>query len=173
MMASMHAMIYESKMRKSNAITAFQIIAAVITTTLVFYTYNESILDKSLWACATLASLVSTILSIYLPKSLNMGSVEDYLNAISICSTIKSRIESILYRDQELDSEEYNELVNYIEKQFNSLPKIPDSKFNYLKYKHIQKVMFSRYLDDHSKYPYILSKIRFIISFNRDKKKNV
>ena len=163
-MASMHAMIYESKIRKSNVITAFQIVSAVITTALIFYTYSETLVDKSIWAGATLTSIISTILSFYVPKSLNTGSVEEYLRAISVCSTVKSRIESALCRNQELDLDEYNQLVDYIEKQFNTLPKIPDSKFNHLKYKHNRKVMFSRYLDDHSNYPYLLCKIRFILS---------
>jgi hypothetical protein len=82
----------------------------------------------------------------------SMNQLSRLLNELRTIQKIEDT--SVLNHKIEL----FNELYNQI---FETIPKIPDNKFNSLKARHYKKVELSKFIDKHKGKPFFVIKILF------------
>ena len=87
---------------------------------------------------------------------------EQHLQAINQFSRLLNELRSLLKIEDShvltTKSELFDELYNQINE---TIPKIPDRKFNYLKARHYRKVEISKFIDKHKGKPFFVIRLLF------------
>lgn len=76
----------------------------------------------------------------------------------------------IMWEKNCTDDKQILDYLNETFKNLNNLEQVPENKFHKLKHYHKHKVEFSKFLDDNSRIPYLLCKIKFCFEKIKRKK---
>ncbi len=87
---------------------------------------------------------------------------EQHLQAVNQLSRLLNELRSILKLKDSTVLANKVELFDELYNQTNeTIPKIPDNKFNYLKARHYKKVELSKFIDKQKGKPYFVIKVLF------------
>lgn len=169
MMVSMHSVLHQRYKTKSLFGSIFFLLAAIILNIFTFFDYsyieflgvNEGNAKNILAFVSFLIFLLSVIF--LLVEWSKKG--EQHLQAINQLSRLLNELRAIQSIEEDEIVKHKIELFDELYNQtFDTVPKIPDNKFNTLKAKHYKKVAVSKFIDTHKGKPYLVIRILFFLN---------
>lgn len=175
MMITMHSIMYHRFKAKALISNIFFLITAIILNVFIFFDFEYldflNIKEVSIKYIISISSFTIFLLSVVFMLIEWTKKSERHEQATNQLSRLLNELRMILkIEDDSLlnsKSELFNELYN---QTFETIPKIPDKKFNYLKAKHYQKVELSKFIDNYKGTPFFVIKILFF--YNKTFSKN-
>ncbi|WP_461643350.1 hypothetical protein [Labilibaculum euxinus] len=177
MMISMHSILYQRFKTKSFISSILFLIIAIILNVFTFINYDylsfTGLNISSIKNIISVSSFLIFLLSVIFMLVEWSKRSEQHLQAVNQLSRLLNELRFILnIEDSEAISHKtdlFNELYN---QTHETIPKIPDEKFNYLKARHYQKVEISKFIDKHKGKPYFVIKILFFFDKTFKSKEN-
>jgi len=169
MMITMHSIMHHRYKTKSLIGSIFFLLTAIVLNVFTFFDYSYlsfiGLDENSIKNIIAIVSFVIFLLSVifmlieWSKKSeqhvQSMNQLSRLLNELRTIQKIEDT--SVLNHKTELFDELYNQI-------FETIPKIPDNKFNSLKASHYKKVELSKFIDKHKGKPFFVIKILFFYS---------
>jgi len=175
MMITMHSILHHRYKTKSLIGNIFFLVTAVILNVFTFFDYHYlsflQIQEGNIKNIVAISSFTIFLLSIIFMLVEWAKKSEKHEQAINQLSRLLNELRLI----QKIEDEEalslkidlFNELYN---QSFETIPKIPNNKFNSLKAKHYQKVELSKFIDNHQGKPFFV--IKFLFFYAKKNTKN-
>lgn len=178
MMITMHSIMYHRYKTKSLIGKIFFLITAIILNVFIFFDYSYlsffNVKEDNIRNIVAISSFIIFLFSIIFmlvawakiseKHKLGMNQLSRLLNELRGIMTIED--------DEELSLKVnlFNELYN---QTFETIPTIPDNKFNSLKSKHYKKVELSKFIDNHKGKHFLVIRILFLFNktFTKNEKK--
>lgn len=168
MLITMHSILYHRNKRLALWGNLFLLITAIFLNVFVFFDYEYlkflNLNETSIKTILGIASIVTFALSIvFLIVDWNKKA-EEHKQAINQLSELLNELRYLFKIEDPLvfktKAEMFNSLYNLA---FESIPPIPNNKFNPLKAKHYFKVELSKYIDKNKGVPYSIIRIKFFL----------
>lgn len=167
MMISMHSSLRDKYHRLSQTLNLTLFMSAIILNSLVFASSEHlmklPLFNKNIELIIGLTSIVVffvSILMLIVKWDQKSGNHEEAKNQLS---HLLNECREMFNHPEKISD---MQVIQYSKKysQINSmLIAIPEGSFNRLKYKHLQKMALSKYISDHHKSPYIITRLRFLL----------
>lgn len=177
MMISMHSVLHHRYKTKSLVGSIFFLLTAIILNAFIFFDYDYLEFVGLTTVCikniVSILSFLIFLLSIVFMLVDWSKKGEQHLQAINQLSRILNELRSILRINDSSILKYKSELFDELYNQMNeTIPKIPDRKFNYLKARHYKKVEISKFIDKHKGKPYFVIRILFFFDKTFKSKEN-
>jgi hypothetical protein len=179
MMITMHSIMHHRYKTKSLIGNIFFLITAVILNIFTFFDYQYlSFLQlqadniKNIVAVSSFTIFLLSIIFMLVEWAKRSEKHELAINQLSRLLNELRLIQKIENEDAlSLKLDLFNELYNQC---FETIPKIPNNKFNSLKTKHYQKIELSKFIDENQGKPFFVIKILFFYNktFTKNESKN-
>lgn len=175
MMITMHSILHHRYKTKSLIGNIFFLVTAVILNVFTFFDYHYlsflRIQEENIKSIIALSSFIMFLLSIVFMLIEWAKKSEKHELAVNQLSRLLNELRFI----QKIEDEStlsmkmgmFNELYN---QSFETIPKIPNNKFNSLKSKHYQKVELSKFIESHRGKPFFV--IKFLFFYDKTFTKN-
>ena len=166
-MITMHAIMHDRNQRSGLFFDVLQLLFSTILVSMVFVDPEILSLVKLSTHETSLILGISVIITFFISlvilrvnwkeKSARHGHARDIL------SRLKFECREILNSNKKDNQQVVKEFFKTYSISITDLIKIPESKFNKLKAAHKRKIEFSKFLDQHPKPPYLISRFLFLI----------
>jgi len=175
MMITMHSIMHHRYKIKSLIGNIFFLVTAVILNVFTFFDYKYlSFLQlqadniKNIVAISSFTIFLLSIIFMLVEWAKRSEKHELAINQLSRLLNELRLIQKIENADAlSIKLDLFNELYNL---SFDTIPKIPNNKFNSLKAKHYQKIELSKFIDDHKGKTFFV--IRILFFYNKTFTKN-
>lgn len=177
MMISMHSVLHQRFKTKSLIGSIFFLLAAIILNVFTFFDYRylnflgvEEAHAKNILAIVSFSIFLLSVIFLLVEWS---KKSEQHLQAINQLSRLLNELRAIQSIEESEIVKHKVELFDELYNQtFDTVPKIPDNKFNRLKARHYKKVAVSKFIDKHNGKSYLLIRILFFFktTFAADEK---
>ena len=177
MMISMHSILHHRYKTKSLIGSIFFLLTAIILNAFIFFDYDylsfiglTAVYIKNI---VSISSFLIFLLSIVFMLVDWSKKSEQHLQAINQLSRLLNELRAILNIEDSSILKHKTELFDELYNQTNeTVPKIPDRKFNYLKARHYKKVEISKFIDKHKGKSYFIIRILFFFEKTFKAKEN-
>ena len=166
MMITMHSILHQRFKTKSLIGSIFFLLISIILNVFIFSDYDyisfTGLGIESIKHIIAISSFLIFLLSVIFMLVEWSKKSEQHLQAINQLSRLLNELRSILKLEDSTVLANKVELFDELYNQTNeTIPKIPDNKFNYLKAIHYKKVELSKFIDKQKGKPYFVIKILF------------
>lgn len=177
MMISMHSVLHHRFKFKTLVGNIFFLLTAIILNVFIFFDYDylsfTGLGVTSIKNIVSISSFLIFLLSVVFMLIEWSKKSEQHLQAVNQLSRLINELRSILKIEDSSALTQKSELFDELYNQINeTIPKIPDRKFNNLKAKHYKKVELSKFIDKHKGKPYFVIKILFFFEKTFKSKEN-
>jgi len=177
MMITMHSILHQRFKKKSLVGNIFFLLTAIILNVFIFFdfdylSFTGFSIDKIKNIVAVTSFLIFLLSVVFMLVEWSKKS-EQHLQAINQLSRLLNELRSLLKIENSALLSNKSELFDELYNQVNeTIPKIPDKKFNYLKARHYNKVEISKFIDKHKGKPYFVIRILFFFEKTFKSKEN-
>ena len=166
MMITMHSILHHRFKTKSLFGNIFFLLTAIILNVFIFFdfdylSFTGFSVDRIKNIIAFTSFLIFLLSVIFILVEWSKKS-EQHLQSINQLSRLLNELRSLLKIEDSAILKNKSELFDKLYNQVNeTIPKIPDRKFNYLKARHYKKLEISKFIDKHKGKPYLVIRILF------------
>lgn len=177
MMITMHSILHQRFKTKSLVGNIFFLLTAIILNVFIFFdfdylSFTGFSIDKIKNIVAVTSFLIFLLSVVFMLVEWSKKS-EQHLQAINQLSRLLNELRSLLKIENSALLSNKSELFDELYNQVNeTIPKISDRKFNYLKARHYNKVEISKFIDKHKGKPYFVIRILFFFEKTFKSKEN-
>lgn len=169
MMITMHSILSSRYRRRALIGDIFFLITAIVLNILVFFDLKKVPIivlpENKLQFIINISALIIFLLSIIFMFVEWQKKAARHEQAINQLSRLINELRSILAIEDETAFNTKAAFFNELYVQIcETIPKIPDSQFNRLKARHLQKVELSKFIEQKAGKPYLIIWILFIFS---------
>lgn len=166
MMITMHSVLHHRFKTKSLIGNIFFLLTAIILNVFIFFDFDYlSFTGFSVAKIRNIVAISSFLIFLFSVIFLLVEwskKSEQHLQAINQLSRLLNELRSILNTEDKSKLANKTKLFDELYNQINeTIPKIPDKKFNSLKAIHYKKVEISKFIDKHKGKPYFVIRILF------------
>lgn len=177
MMISMHSIMHHRFKTKSLIGSIFFLLTAIILNVFIFFDYDylsfTGLGISNIKNIISISSFLVFLLSVIFLLVEWSKKSEQHLQAVNQLSRLLNELRSIRKIEDSAILANKAELFDELYNQTNeSISKIPDKKFNYLKARHYKKVEISKFIDKHKGKPYFVIKLLFFFDKTFKSKEN-
>ncbi len=177
MMITMHSILHQRFKTKSLVGNIFFLLTAIILNVFIFFdfdylSFTGFSIDRIKNIVAVSSFLIFLLSVVFMLVEWSKRS-EQHLQAINQLSRLLNELRSLLKIENSALLSNKSELFDELYNQVNeTIPKISDRKFNYLKARHYKKVEISKFIDKHKGKPYFVIRILFFFEKTFKSKEN-
>lgn len=177
MMITMHSILHQRFKTKSLVGNIFFLLTAIILNVFIFFDFDYlSFTGFSIGRIKNIVAVTSFLiflLSVVFILVEWSKKSEQHLQAVDQLSRLHNKLRALLTVEDLTILTNKSELFDELYNQVNeTIPKIPDRKFSYLKARHYKKVELSKFIDMHKGKPYCVIRILFFFEKTFKSKEN-
>lgn len=163
MMLTAYSILRDRCKRNNMVIDSLEIGFSIIVIAMTFYDYPDDIFGNCIRYLVIALAMVTLFLA-FLKQKWDFGRMaERYSQAANKCYEAKSLLRTEIEKGEirGCSQADYTAVVDRVDAICYGIEPIPDNKFNRLKYKHLRKVDFSKYLSSHESQSWFVSVIKY------------
>lgn len=179
MMITMHSIMHHKYKTKSLIGSIFFLLAAIVLNVFTFFDYRYisfiGLDESSIKIIIAIISFFIFLLSVIFILIEWSKKSEQHIQSLNQLSRLLNKLRTIQKTEDTSEFNHKTELFDELYSQvFETIPKIPDNKFNSLKARHYKKVELSKFIDKHKGKSFFVIKILFFTkkTFKSNEKRN-